>query len=160
MEFALCLPLMLVLLFFGVETGRLLTDFQVVTKSLRDSARYLSHVGITCPGSAASSGPLSTYIDDPANEIPARHLALTGTPDSPRRGAPLLLPYWNGAGNLTMTVNCIPIGTYQGIYQGAALVPQITVSAAVPFTFLWGTTFSNVGGVTINLSHTETHVGA
>ena len=64
-----------------------------------------------------------------------------------------------GAGNLTMTVNCVPIATYQGIYQGAALIPQLTVAAAGPFTFIWGTAFAATTGLTINISHSEVYIG-
>ncbi len=154
----MCLPILMVLLFFGIETGRLLVEFQAVSKSLRDSTRYLSQVGITCPGAAASNGPLSTYIDNAADETTARNLALTGTPDTPVPGN-LLLPYWTGAGNLTMTVNCVQNATYQGIYEGAALIPQLTVAAAVPFTFIWGTAFAATAGLVINISHSEVHIG-
>ena len=129
----MCLPLLMVLLFFGIETGRLLIEFQAVSKSLRDSARYLSQVGITCPGATASSGPLSTYIDNAADETTARNLALTGTPDTPTVGTDYLLPYWTGAGNLTMTVNCVPNATYQGIYEGAALIAQLTAPERIHF---------------------------
>jgi Flp pilus assembly protein TadG len=159
-EFAMCLPLLLVLLFFGIETSRLLIDFQAVSKSLRDSARYLSQVGINCPGTTASTGQLSTYIDNPAHETIARNLALTGTPDTPVNSSDYLLPYWTGSGNLTMTVSCVTNSTYQGIYDGAPLIPQLTVAAAVPFTFIWGTTFATTTGLTINLSHSQVHIGS
>ena len=157
-ELAICLPLLLVLLFAGIEAGRLLIDFQSVSKSLRDSARYLSQVPITCtaPG---TNNTLASVIDNGANETIARNLALTGTPDTPT-SSNLLLPYWTGAGNLTMTVDCVTNAAYQGVYEGVPLIAQVTVAAQVPFTFIWGTTFAATTGVTIRLSHSQTHIGS
>jgi hypothetical protein len=34
------------------------------------------------------------------------------------------------------------------------------VTASVPFTFIWGTTFAATTGVTIGLSHSQTHIGS
>lgn len=160
-EFALCLPLLLVLLFAGIEIGRLLIDFHVVSKSLRDSGRYLSQVGISCtaPGTVA----LSAAIENAADETIARNLALTGTPDAPATAADYLLSYWTGAGggagNLTMEVACVANTAYQGIYQGAPLIGQITVDADVPFSFIWGSTFISLGTLTMNISHRQPHIG-
>jgi Flp pilus assembly protein TadG len=156
----MCLPLLLVLLFFGIEIGRVLIGFQAVSKSLRDSARYLSQVEITCPGTTASTGLLAGYINNAADETVARNIALTGTPDTPTTGTDYLLPYWTGAGaSLTMTVNCVANATYQGIYQGAALIPQLTVAAAVPIAFIWGTAFAATTGITMNISHSQVYIG-
>lgn len=159
-ELAMCLPLLMILLFLGIESGRLLIDFQSVSKSLRDSARYLSQVPMTCPGAGPSSGPLSGYIDNAADETVARNLAFTGTPDTPASSSDYLLPYWTGSTNLTMTVDCVSNATYQGMYEGVNLIPQVTVAASVPFTFIWGTTFAATTGVTISLSHSQTHFGS
>jgi Flp pilus assembly protein TadG len=158
-EFAMCLPLLMTLLFFGIEIGRLLVDFSAVSKSLRDATRYLSQVEMTCPGAAASSGPLSSYINNAPDETTARNLALTGTPDTPSTSSDYLLHYWSNPSSLTMTVSCSANTSYQGIYKDVGLIPQITVSAAVPFNFIWGTTFANAASITINLSHTQTHIG-
>jgi Flp pilus assembly protein TadG len=159
----MCLPLLLVLLFAGIEAGRLLVDFQSVSKSLRDSARYLSQVDITCPGTApTANNPLASVIDNAADETIARNLALTGTPDTPTTTGDYLLPYWTGGANLTMTVDCVDnsTNTYQGVFDGEQLIAQVNVVATVPFTFIWGTTFAATTGVTISLSHTQTHFGS
>ena len=131
-ELAMCLPLLMVLLFAGIEAGRLLIDFQSVSKSLRDSARYLSQIPITCtaPG---TNNTLASVIDTAANETIARNLAFTGTPDTPTSSGDYLLPYWTGASNLTMTVDCVTNAAYQGVYEGVPLIAQVTVAASVPF---------------------------
>lgn len=46
-EFALLLPMLLLLLFIAVELGRALMEYNTVAKSVRDASRYLS---IQLPG--------------------------------------------------------------------------------------------------------------
>ena len=50
-EFALILPLLLLLTFFTTEFGRAIWEYNTLTKSVRDGARYLS---TQQPGSAAA----------------------------------------------------------------------------------------------------------
>ncbi len=159
-EFAMVLPLLLVLLFAGIEIGRLLTDFHAVSKSVRDATRYLTRVGMTCPGAAASTGPLANYIDNAGDATIARNLAMTGTVDTPTVTADYLLSYWTNTTTVSTAVTCILNGgQYQGVYVGKALIPQITMTATVPFAFLWGTMFMNDATINMTLSHTEVHVG-
>jgi Flp pilus assembly protein TadG len=70
-EFALILPLLLLLTFTATEFGRAMYEYNTLTKSVRDAARYLS---MQTPG-------------DPASIATARNLAvygnLTGSPAIP-----------------------------------------------------------------------------
>ncbi len=160
-EFAMVLPLLLVLLFAGIEIGRLLTDFHAVSKSVRDATRYLTRVGMTCPGAAASTGPLANYIDNAGDATIANNLAMTGTVDTPTMPADYLLSYWKNTATVSSTVTCILNGgQYQGVYVAKPLIPQITMTATVPFAFLWGTLFMDAANINMTLSHTEVHVGA
>ncbi len=43
-EFAIVLPILVLMLFGTIEFGRLLVDYQLVNKSARDAIRYLSRV--------------------------------------------------------------------------------------------------------------------
>ena len=159
-EFAMVLPLLLILLFAGMEIGRLLTDFHAVSKSVRDATRYLTRVGLTCPGAAASTGPLANYIDNAGDATIARNLAMSGTVDTPTVTADYLLSYWTNTTTVSTAVTCILNGgQYQGVYVGQALIPQITMTATVPFAFLWGTLFMNDATINMTLSHIEVHVG-
>ncbi len=159
-EFAMVLPLLLVLLFAGIEIGRLLTDFHAVSKSVRDATRYLTRVGMTCPGAAASTGPLANYIDNAGDATIARNLAMTGTVDTPTVTADYLLSYWTNTTTVSTAVTCILNGgQYQGVYVGQALIPQITMTATVPFAFLWGKLFMYDASIIMTLCHTEVHVG-
>ena len=160
-EFAMVLPLVMVLLFAGIEVGRLLTDFHAVNKSVRDAARYLARVELTCPGLTPSSGPLAGYIADGTDETIARNLAMTGAAANPVVSADYLLRYWTDTSTVSTTVNCIAnAGQYEGVFLDLPLVPQITMTAAVPFNFLWGDLFFNASGITMTVKHTETSFGS
>ncbi len=47
-EFALVLPLLMLLLFGAIEIGRALHDFHVVNETVRDAGRYLSRISYRC----------------------------------------------------------------------------------------------------------------
>jgi len=86
-EFALILPLLLVLTFITTEFGRALYEYNTVTKSVRDAVRYLS---FQTPGSGTAV---------------ARNLIVYGNPGG--TGAPLAIglsaanvatPIWQSTG--------------------------------------------------------------
>ena len=52
-EFALVLPILMLLLFGAIEIGRALHDFHVINESVRDAGRYLSRVPATCPSATS-----------------------------------------------------------------------------------------------------------
>ena len=84
-EFVLCLPLIALMLFGTIDIGRLLFDYQAVSKSVRDATRYLARIpagtlGLTC-GGVTGAAPIAE----------ARNLALRGTIDTTD---PYLLGFW------------------------------------------------------------------
>lgn len=64
-EFALILPFLLILTFITVEFGRALYEYNIVVKSVRDAARYLSMqdptIAITNPSKVAIAKNLVVY---------------------------------------------------------------------------------------------------
>jgi hypothetical protein len=159
-EFAIVMPVMLLLLFGGSEIGRLLIDYHAITKSVRDATRFLTRVGLTCPGAVPVSGPISNYIDSASNETIARNLAISGSVDNPTGPSDYLLKYWTNANAISITVNCIAnAGQYSGVYISKPLIPQITMSANVPFALLTGAAFLNISSLTMSVQHTQVHVG-
>jgi len=64
-EFALVAPLMLMLMFGFLELGRMLFDYQAINGGLRNAARYLSRVPITCTAPGASNGIVSRTSEPP-----------------------------------------------------------------------------------------------
>lgn len=152
-EFALTLPILIPLLFGAIEFGRLTHDYQVVSKGVRDAARYLGRVPISCPGGAAS-GPSA------AEETIAKNLALSASyyPTTVPAGKHLL-GYWTNTNTITVAVQCQANGGYEGVYAGQAFVPRLTVTATVPFSFIFGTLVSTNGSLNMVASHNEVAIG-
>ena len=153
-EFAFCMPILLLLLFGSIEIGRGLHDFHVVNESVRDAARYLSRVPVTCPAGT---------VDDANDESAARALAMTGNVNTVGP-APDLLAYWNfpaDAATIDVTVACLDNsgGGLAGIYGGSTLVPVVELTANVPFAFLFGEMVVSNANITISISHKVINVG-
>lgn len=151
-EFALLLPLLAVLLFGGIEIGRVLHDYHVVSESVRDAGRYMSRVPATCAG--WEDGPVYTALE---HQDRAKRLALTGDPDP---GAPYHLGYWTDPSTVVITLNCIAgtSGKYQGLYEGVD-VPHVVVTATVPFSFLFGQLVTSSATIDLTFSHNVVVVG-
>lgn len=69
-ELAIALPVLLLLLFATAEVGRLLSQYNTLAKSVRDSARYVA--------SKASGGTTRVINISPAVRTAATNLAVTG----------------------------------------------------------------------------------
>ncbi len=129
LEFALVLPLLLILTFITTEYGRALYQYNTLAKSVRDAARYLS---VQVPG-------------DTSKYATAKNLVVYGNPAG--SGQPLAIglttamvpdPVWalKGAAPLINTVT-IQIG------QGAAGSPtRYTFSPIIASAF--GLNFGNI----------------
>jgi Flp pilus assembly protein TadG len=159
-EFAMILPVLIVMLFGVIEIGRLLNDFHVVSKSVRDATRYLTRVPMDCPSGGPSSGPLSSYLVNSGDETIARNLALTGSPAAPTVPGDYLLRYWTDVTTISVTVNCVANGgQFESVYAGVTNIPRITMTATVPFTFLWGALVLDSSTITMSIAHNEVNVG-
>lgn len=158
-EFALILPLLTVLLFGGIEIGRLLHDYHAVRESVRDVGRYLSRVEVECPGEIFSDG---TFFTAAQHESRAKNLALTGAVNP---GPPYLLGYWTDPNSVDIDIDCTSIDnsstpkTYQGLYSKDNAVPHVIVTATVPFTFLFGQLVSSTGTINLEVSHKVVSIG-
>ncbi len=157
-EFAIVLPFLILMLFGIIEIGRALYHYHAVTKSVRDATRYLTRVGMTCGG--AGTGPLANYLDTAADETVAKNLAISGDVSTPTAASDYLLAHWTDTTTITGTVDClINANQFAGVYSDMANIPVVTLTANVPFDFLWGTVFLSRASVTFSISHTEVHVG-
>ena len=169
-EFALCIPLLILIMVAVIEFGRGLHDFHVVNETVRDAARFLGRSPIDCSGAGAgcatcasggSCGPCQ-FIDaggnPDGNRIPdALAIAMTGNLSG--GGADDLLGYWQhpaDAGS-TITVEVCRIdnsgGTYSGIYDGEPVVPHVRLSADVPFNFMFGELIAPTPTIEFSLAH-------
>ena len=73
-EFALILPVLLILAFATIDFGRLLFQYDILTKSTRDATKYIART--VKPAANALQVDLDAYT---AIENQARNLALCGT---------------------------------------------------------------------------------
>jgi hypothetical protein len=162
-EFALLLPLLAVLLFGGLEIGRLLHDYHVVRESVRDAGRYLSRVEADCQSATVGTFSDGEFYSADEHLSRAKNLALRGSVDS---SEPYLLGYWTETvpNSVDIEIDCsIDNSTdpkpYQGIYANDDFVPLVVVTATVPFTFLFGQLVTSSGTIDLILSHKVVSVG-
>ncbi len=160
-EFAIVLPLMVLMLFGTIEFGRLLVDYQVVNKSVRDAVRYLSRVhdaGFTdlCIDELGISSLLPTAdADKPAGK--AVKLAMRGSIDN---SGDYLLGYWNNENTIEIWVSCNPKGTFSGAFQyNEQYIPELTMTAEVPFPSGFGWMLPFLDDFSIQVAHNEVYIG-
>lgn len=90
-EFVLILPVLVVFLFGTIEIGRVLHDYHVVVKGVRDGTRYLSRVAVDCPGGVGTVGSFVNASDEQRGE----NLTMTGSINlTPTLPADYLLAAW------------------------------------------------------------------
>lgn len=129
---ALATPLLMALMFGSFELGKYFLDEHVVSKAVRDGARYASRrsfTDFTCAGA-------STDVIDRT-----RNITRTGQVTS---GGTARLGYWTNAATITVSVTCNTASPAHnnGIYKGLATgVPVVTVAASVPY----GSLFEDLG---------------
>jgi Flp pilus assembly protein TadG len=142
-EFAMVLPLLLILLFAFYEAGRLFWNYHIVSASARDAARFAARLSINCPGSLSS-----------VDETRVKQLARTGIPAS---GGTPLIPGWSSDSSITVQVTCVPNtgGAYEGRYEGMAEIPTIKVTASAPYSILFGTFFPDVNLTSVSTANAQ-----
>lgn len=127
-EMALVTPLLIAILFGAFELGNFFYSTHVVATAVRDGARYASRRSFSDYPSCA---PIQDVIDK------TRYVTRTGQVTS---GGPTRIRGWTADTTVTVSVTCDTSGSYGGIYNGlAGGVRIVTVSAAVPYTSLFGT---------------------
>lgn len=126
-EFALVVPLLLILTFITTEFGRAVYQYNTLAKSVRDAARYLS---IQTPG---------THQTEAANLIVyGKTMATPGTDRPLAVGLELshvAAPVWAPAGS-TPTINTVTVGV-----TNYTFTPLVVNAFGLPFGTI---TFSNI----------------
>lgn len=123
-EFALIVPLLVIILFVGSEAGHFVWTQHKLAEAVRDGARYASRLPIdnVCDGAT----DVLTNGDNAAAYDQVKLLTRTGQLANP--SAPPVVPGWTDA-QVTVTVSCqsfVDTGIYADL--GAA-GPMVTVSA-------------------------------
>ena len=98
MEFALVLPLLLLLTFIVTEYGRAIYQYNTLAKSVRDAARYLS---IQSPGTKITEAKNLVIYGNPAGTGTPLAIGLTTThvPD----------PVWNPPAGASPVINTVTV---------------------------------------------------
>ncbi len=125
-EFAIVLPLMLLIFGLIVETGRLMWSYQAVVSGVRDASRYLARVA---PRDVCSTGGSVVGYTSVITTIVAK--ASDGTE---------ILPSGVLVTAVTPSLSC-PSGTFR-----SDEAPLVTVTADVEVTFPFSGLFVFVGG--------------
>jgi Flp pilus assembly protein TadG len=120
-EFALVLPLLILLLAGTVEFGRAFYTYNILTKSVRNAARYLSASQVSLSGVVSA-----VHVERARNLAMYGNVAGTG---------PLLLPNLN-AGNITVSNVAVP-GPSVGQFH-------VTVGADYPYAPIFGFLLSDI----------------
>jgi hypothetical protein len=121
-EMALVTPILIVLMFGSLEMGNFFLQEHVVTKAVRDGARF------------AARQPFREFPGCvPSREVErlSRNVVRTGVVEND--GPPRLAGWTNGS-TVTVSAACKTDAVYDGIYAGSALdAPVVTVTASVPY---------------------------
>ena len=125
-EMALVTPLLMILMFGSFELGKYFWDNHILTKAVRDGARYASRQAFSnydCSAETVATGV----------ETSTQNLVRTNTLDG---SGTVRLAGWTNA-MITVDVTCDNSGDYTSIYSGID-VPVVTVDANVPYRSLFG----------------------
>ena len=150
-EFALILPLLILVLFGGSEAGHFVWTQHKLTEAVRNGARYAARleIGKVC------NGPTQVL----ANPELANIVLLTRTGQLASTAARPVVPGWTAA-QVEVTVSCrsfVDTGIYQDL--GAA-GPIVTVRAAnVQYPFLFGALGGLGGPISLNARSSGAVIG-
>ena len=161
-EFSLFLFFILMPFLFGIfEIGRALEQHHVVTKSVRDAARYVARLKLE-PGTTefdagcAEKGEFGGGSSLAGN---AKDLAMYGQFLPASTGASPLMAAWDAAANLAAYQTVCITGPVEVTTANLNLkVDVVTVTATVPFEDILLQAFG-VGPITFDVSHQERHIG-
>jgi Flp pilus assembly protein TadG len=136
-EFIIVAPILLLLMLGISEFGRALYQYNTLTKSVRDGARYLAANAVV--GSTSSIVIDSTDISQTTNLVIYGNTAGSGTPKIP------------GLSASNITVSCLGGGT------ACPGVEHIVVAAQYPYQSIMGATLATFGyGADVSLGITLT----
>lgn len=125
-EMALVTPFLMLLMFGSFELGKYFWDNHILTKAVRDGARYASRQPFSnfdCDAETVAGGVVSN----------TQNLTRTNTLDG--TGAVRLSDWTNVM--IDVEVTCDDSGSYTSIYSGMD-VPVVSVTADVPYKSLFG----------------------
>ena len=147
-EFAIMLPLLIILALGLSEIGRGVAHYHAIHKGVRDAARFLARVPATCPTGAPTGS-----ITDAGDVTRARNLAMTGN----AAGGAWVVDYWNDPTTVSVAVTCFDNSA--GTYRGKDAIPSVTVTATVGYQDLGFLDVLGFDPITFGISHQEMSIG-
>lgn len=153
-EFAILLPLMILILFGITELGRALYQQNTLDKAVNTGARYLARKAEIAEIDEVTGNCVTLLADwdNSAEVTTAKQLVVQGVGDS------ALLPNLD-TGDVSIPA---PIQRTIGKYDGDENICVIRVRVDVPFAGLFGDTlipFTNIGAVTLHAETEERYIG-
>jgi Flp pilus assembly protein TadG len=138
-EMALVTPLLMILMFGSFEMGKFFWDYHIVTKAVRDGARYASRQSFDnfdCAAATVAAGVVTN----------TQNLTRTSQIAS---GGSSRVAGWTDANSVEVEMRPDTSGTYAGFYTGLDCVPVVIVTATVPYTSLFETLGFDTTGINV-----------
>ncbi len=154
-EFALALPIFVLLLLGVAEVGRAILHYHIINKALRDSTRYLGRVPVTCPAVGTANGSVNTV----GNATTANNLAMTGS----LNGGSNLIDYWTSPTTITIEVDCLDNSAAANLCgleacAGGPILAVVRMRADVVYQDLGFLSVFGLGQLTFNADHEEVSI--
>lgn len=144
-EFALMVPLMVIMIFAGLEGGYYMFSEHKVIKAVRDGARFAGRQQFSifdCDAGAITDSLVVANI---------KNVTRTGTIDA--SAAPVVPGWDDNATEVDIDVTCVSSSDIAGIYSDEASgAPIVTVSAKVPYPTLFGPIALGLNDTDLNAS--------
>jgi Flp pilus assembly protein TadG len=128
-EFALLVPMLIILLFGGSEAGHFVWTQHKLVEAVRDGARYASRL----PVSDVCDGATETITTDQVDRVKL----ITRTGQVANTGARPVVPGWTDA-QVTVTVTCqafVDTGIYTDLGEAGPVVTVAASNVAYPSLF-------------------------
>ncbi len=150
-ELTLVFPLLLLLGAGLAEFGLMLNQQQVITKSVRDAARYAARTPF-----AFKTCPLNAQAEWTQLVADTQTVALRGSVDATK---PLLLSTWNNVSMVTVADSCVTAGALLSPAGGGNNIPVITVTASAPYAGVGFLGFLGISSFNLQAAHSEMWAG-
>lgn len=150
-EFTLALPFLMLLAAGLSEFGLMLHQQQILSKSVRDGARFVSRAYV-----ATASCPISTQPEWAQTVADAKNIVLRGNLSS---SAPLLIAGFNSPSMVAVADGCVPAGSFISPAGIGNNIPFITITATAPYAGTGFLGFLGLSNVSLTATHQEMWVG-
>ncbi len=147
-ELALCLPMMMALIFGGMEGGNYLLTEHKVIKGVRDGARYAGRLSFSTYDCATGTVTDTTARD---NIIAVTR---TGQPG----GGVARVSGWDPS-EVSVTISC-DASYANGLYRTYGTAPRVLVSTVVPYPSLLGLLGFDTSGAVVRAQAQAAVMGA